>query len=156
MGLYVRAVHGSGESLWAKKDPDVGTADISWFSVTGAVQAQMVLPLCLAALFGKKPPWFSLWQGSILPAAAACSWSRLCCLALKPAQLLLRKRTCWYWEHKDLKILASVYGSFETTKTFPDMSYRKGLLCWGELLGFCQMSLFGWWSALRCSWRMAF
>lgn len=29
MDLYVRAVHGSGELLWAKKDPDVGTANIS-------------------------------------------------------------------------------------------------------------------------------
>lgn len=54
MGSYLRAIHGSGESLWDKKDPDVGTANISWFSVTGAVQAQMVLPLCLAALFGEK------------------------------------------------------------------------------------------------------
>lgn len=42
-------------------------------------------------IWRKKTPCTSLWQSSILPAAAACSWLRICCLALKSAHLLLRE-----------------------------------------------------------------
>lgn len=95
----------------------------------------------LSSFMWRKTPWVSLWQGSVLPPAAAGSCLRACCLALQPADLLLWGRICWYWKHKDLIVPAPACSAFETISTFPDAQYRKGLLSCGGLLGFCQMSL---------------
>lgn len=70
LGSYLRAGHASGGSLWDEKNPDVWVPPAS-----ASFQLQELFRLkrfdhCAQQLYLEKKPWVSLWQGSVLPAAA--------------------------------------------------------------------------------------